>query len=30
MPKIEVKSHSEMLIVGLGYHGKNQADSGGS
>jgi len=25
MPKIEVKSHSEMLIVGLGYHGKNQA-----
>jgi len=25
MPKTEVKSHSEMHIVGLGYHGKNQA-----
>jgi len=25
MPKIEVKSHSEMHIVGLGYRGKNLA-----
>lgn len=25
MPKIEVKSHPEMTIVGLKYHGKNQA-----
>ena len=25
MPKIEVKSHPEMIIVGLKYRGKNQA-----
>ena len=25
MPKIEIESHPEMTIVGLKYHGKNQA-----